>query len=141
MSHLTHDTRTGVAKRVNEATARHWFNAGGKVAVSVDGEQSFGVYPMTTTISRDRWQWQELLDVVKSYGDPRQRYYVIHPVWANTECIMAGRVAEGYTLAIRCTEEMVELPSGIRACERHGTYFVPDCYAVHDDPTSRPVQN
>lgn len=141
MSHITSSvsTRTGTAKRVNEATARHHFNAGGRVAISVDGELTFDVYPSTTTIHRDHWTWPALLDVMHSYGDHRQAFYVIHPTWANPECIMAGRVARDYTLPLRCTSDTVDLVSGVRACGLHGEFFVDDCFAVHDDPTSRPI--
>lgn len=68
---------TVTARRVNTAAAHAHFRAGGRVVVSVDGGDTLEVGPMTTTHAGDADTWSDLVATVASYGDPRQRFYVV----------------------------------------------------------------
>ena len=72
----THTCAT--ATRVTIWAARAHFNAGGRVAVSDRGhEASFRVGPLTGTHTATTTTWDALVAAVRSYGDPRQRYYTV----------------------------------------------------------------
>lgn len=73
--------RTGTAVRTTIHTAREAFTIGTRICVAIGQPATFPVYhPDTTTHHRSNTTWDALAATVESYGDPRQRWYVVLPL-------------------------------------------------------------